>query len=123
MDLFLSEIFLQFVIASILIELTPGPNMTYLAIVSASEGRKAGFATVIGVALGLLTVGVAAALGLSAIIANNEIVYQGLRFSGIAYLFWLYCFTGTFNRRNIYKAQVVLLFSCRHVYSERTSGW
>jgi len=89
MDLFLSEIFLQFVIASILIELTPGPNMAYLAIVSASEGRKAGFATVLGVALGLLTVGVAAAFGLSAIIANNEIVYQGLRFTGVAYLFWL----------------------------------
>lgn len=89
MDLFLSETFLQFIIASILIELTPGPNMAYLAIISASEGRKAGCATVLGVALGLLTIGIAAALGLSAIITNSEIAYQGLRFGGIAYLFWL----------------------------------
>ena len=89
MDLFLSETFLQFVIASVLIELTPGPNMAYLAIISASEGRKAGFATVFGIALGLLTIGIAAALGLSAIITNSEIAYQGLRFAGIAYLFWL----------------------------------
>lgn len=89
MDLFISETLLQFIIACILIELTPGPNMAYLAIISASEGRKVGFATVAGIALGLLIIGIAAALGLSAIITNSEIAYQGLRLGGVLYLFWL----------------------------------
>ena len=31
-----------FVIASLLIELTPGPNMTYLAILAAARGRAPG---------------------------------------------------------------------------------
>lgn len=44
---------LSFLLTCVIIELTPGPNMTYLAMVSASEGRKVGFATVAGVALGL----------------------------------------------------------------------
>jgi threonine/homoserine/homoserine lactone efflux protein len=33
---------LPFAIASLLIELTPGPNMTYLALVGATVGRRAG---------------------------------------------------------------------------------
>ncbi|WP_343070108.1 hypothetical protein [Aminobacter carboxidus] len=36
---------LSFALTSLIIELTPGPNMTYLALVSAGEGRRAGFAT------------------------------------------------------------------------------
>ncbi|RVD68342.1 LysE family translocator, partial [Mesorhizobium sp. M4A.F.Ca.ET.029.04.2.1] len=52
---------LSFSLACLLIELTPGPNMTYLALISASEGRRAGFATVAGIALGLATVGAVAA--------------------------------------------------------------
>ncbi|WP_352935509.1 hypothetical protein [Mesorhizobium sp. M0938] len=44
--------FLSFALAALLIELTPGPNMTYLALVSANDGRRAGFATVAGIALG-----------------------------------------------------------------------
>jgi hypothetical protein len=35
----------SFLLTSFLIEMTPGPNMTYLALVSASDGRRAGFAT------------------------------------------------------------------------------
>lgn len=42
-----------------LIELTPGPNMGYLAVVAASAGRRAGFAATGGVAVGLLITGIA----------------------------------------------------------------
>ena len=55
--------FLSFALACLLIELTPGPNMTYLALVSASDGRRAGFATVAGIALGLAVIGGIAAFG------------------------------------------------------------
>lgn len=79
----------SFAVASFLIELTPGPNMTYLAIVAAGKGRRYGFATVLGVALGLSIIGVAAALGVTAIITSSTVVYEILRWSGIAFLLYL----------------------------------
>ena len=61
---------LTFAVTCLVIELTPGPNMAYLAILSATKGRRAGFAATLGVALGLSIVGLAAALGLTALIAR-----------------------------------------------------
>ena len=63
--------------------------MAYLAILSADQGRKAGFAATIGIALGLFIIGIAAALGVGTLILNSEIAYQGLRIGGILYLLWL----------------------------------
>lgn len=84
----LSPALLSFVLASFLIELTPGPNMTYLAIATLKDGRRAGFLTVAGVAAGLAAIGLVAALGLNAIIANSPSLYDGLRMIGL--LFFLY---------------------------------
>ena len=78
-----------FAVTSALIELTPGPNMAYLALVAATEGRRPGLAAVAGVALGLSLVGLAAALGLAAMIAASDLLYQGLRWAGVFYLLWL----------------------------------
>ena len=80
---------LAFVATAFVIELTPGPNMGYLAIVSVRDGRRAGFAAVLGIALGLLLVGFAAALGLTAIIAASRWLYEALRWAGALYLLWL----------------------------------
>ena len=70
---------LGFALTSLVIELTPGPNMAYLAILSATAG----------VALGLLIVGLGAALGLTAVIAGSPVLYQTLRWAGTLYLLWL----------------------------------
>ncbi len=78
-----------FVLTSLLIELTPGPNMGYLAVVAISQGRTAGYSAVAGVALGLLTIGLAAAFGLAAVLQSNEVVYQGLRYAGVLFLLYL----------------------------------
>lgn len=78
-----------FVLTSVLIELTPGPNMAWLALVAATEGRRPGFAAVAGVALGLLLIGIAAAFGLAAMIAATPALYQALRWGGVLYLLWL----------------------------------
>jgi len=43
-----------FAAAVLLIELTPGPNMAWLAGLAATEGKRSGLAAVAGVALGLL---------------------------------------------------------------------
>ena len=79
----------SFLITSFLIELTPGPNMTYLALVAAREGRAAGFATVLGVALGLAAIGLVAALGVAEVIQASGMLYQGLRWAGVLFLLYL----------------------------------
>jgi threonine/homoserine/homoserine lactone efflux protein len=78
-----------FAVTCLAIELTPGPNMAYLAVLSVGHGRKAGFAATLGVAAGLLIVGIAAALGLSALIASSRPLYEMLRWGGVLYLLWL----------------------------------
>ncbi|HQU69290.1 MAG TPA: LysE family translocator [Albidovulum sp.] len=78
-----------FVLTATLIELTPGPNMAWLALVAATEGRRPGYAAVAGVALGLALIGIAAAFGLAALIAATPALYQALRWGGVLYLIWL----------------------------------
>ena len=63
--------------------------MAYLAVLSASQGRRAGFAATAGIALGLMLVGAAAAFGLAAAISNSALLYEVLRWAGVGYLFWL----------------------------------
>ena len=78
-----------FALTSLVIELTPGPNMAYLAVLSVGHGRRVGVAATLGVALGLLIVGVGAALGLAALISSSSLLYEALRWAGFAYLMWL----------------------------------
>lgn len=80
---------LAFTLAAIAIELTPGPNMVWLALVTLTQGRQAGLAAVAGVGLGLALVGIAVAFGLGALVASSPAAYQTLRFAGIGYLLWL----------------------------------
>ncbi|WP_406873370.1 LysE family translocator [Aminobacter sp. P9b] len=79
----------SFALTSLIIELTPGPNMTYLALVSAGEGRRAGFATVAGIALGLAVLGIVAALGVTELIQASNLLYEGLRWAGVLFLLFL----------------------------------
>jgi threonine/homoserine/homoserine lactone efflux protein len=85
----LFETLLGFALTSFVIELTPGPNMAYLAVVAATEGRRPALSAVAGVALGLGLVGLGAALGLAAAISASDLMYQGLRWGGVVYLLWL----------------------------------
>ncbi len=80
---------LGFVWTCLLIELTPGPNMTTLAVLSASRGRRAGIAAGLGVALGLAIVGALAGLGLATAIEQSRLLYEALRWAGVGYLLWL----------------------------------
>jgi threonine/homoserine/homoserine lactone efflux protein len=80
---------LAFAAISLIIELTPGPNMAYLAALSLVKGWRAGVAAVAGVALGLSIYGIAAALGLAAIVERSVVLYEVLRWVGVAYLLWL----------------------------------
>jgi threonine/homoserine/homoserine lactone efflux protein len=79
----------EFLLTSVIVEITPGPNMTTLVAMSLAHGRRAGLAAVAGVALGLAVVGTLAAFGLAAVIHASPALYQLLRWLGIGYLLWL----------------------------------
>ena len=80
---------LAFIVTCTVVEITPGPNMAYLAALSLSRGWRAGLAAVAGVAIGLAVYGVAAALGVATVIENSRFLYEALRWGGVAYLLWL----------------------------------
>ena len=80
---------LAFALTAAIIEITPGPNMAYIATLSLSHGLRVGFAAVAGIALGLATYGIAAALGLAELIDSSRWLYDALRWAGVVYLVWL----------------------------------
>ncbi|CCG86325.1 Leucine efflux protein [Erwinia piriflorinigrans CFBP 5888] len=69
--------------------LTPGPNMIYLISRSICQGRRAGYISLCGVALGFMFYMLCAALGITALLMAVPIAYDALRFAGVLYLLWM----------------------------------
>ncbi len=80
---------LPFAATALVLELTPGPNMVWLILLTALHGRRAGLAATVGVATGLLVVGLIAALGMAELAARSPALQGVLRWAGVAYLLFL----------------------------------
>lgn len=80
---------LLFAGASLLMVLTPGPNMIYLVSRSICQGRSAGVISLFGVVGGFFVHVSAAAFGLTAMFLAVPLAYEGLKWAGAAYLLWL----------------------------------
>ncbi|HYD62261.1 MAG TPA: LysE family translocator [Noviherbaspirillum sp.] len=78
-----------FVIASLVLALTPGPAVIYIITRTLAQGRRAGLASVIGVALGNLGNAVGAAIGLAALFAVSSLAFTVVKYAGAAYLVYL----------------------------------
>ena len=78
-----------FALAILLIELTPGPNMAWLAALALGQGRRAGLAACAGIALGLLVNALVAGFGVAAFINANPGWWQALRWGGVLFMLWL----------------------------------
>lgn len=78
-----------FLLAVFLLELTPGPNMAYLATLALSRGRAAGLIATTGVAFGLAVHAVVAGLGAGELIQLYPLIYEVLRWIGVGYLLYL----------------------------------
>ncbi len=78
-----------FVVAMALIELTPGPNLSYLALLGASGGRRAGLSAVAGITAGLAVWLAVTLLGLTRTPLFSVVGLEVLRWVGAAYLLWL----------------------------------
>jgi len=89
MPSFFSPLILEFTLTAVLIELTPGPNMAYLAALALASGKRVGFAAVAGICLGLAGIGILAAFGLAAVLDQVPLAYQVLRYCGAAFMLYL----------------------------------
>jgi len=83
------ESYLLFLAASVLLVLTPGPNLLYLVSRTLCQGRMAGFVSLAGTTTGFVVHILAASLGLSAVFLAVPVAYDALRWAGAAYLVYL----------------------------------
>ncbi|CAG0946393.1 Homoserine/homoserine lactone efflux protein [Gammaproteobacteria bacterium] len=78
-----------FVLASLLLILTPGQDMVLVMSRSVAQGPGAGVATAAGVSIGLVGHTVLATLGLGAVLRTSEWLFIALKLVGAAYLIYL----------------------------------
>jgi threonine/homoserine/homoserine lactone efflux protein len=81
--------YLAFIAVCVGMVMTPGPNLVYLISRTIAQGRRAGFVSLLGVALGFMSYMIAAAIGLSALFLAVPYAYDAVRLAGAAYLLWL----------------------------------
>jgi len=78
-----------FVVAGLLLNITPGPDTLYIVGRSSSQGLRAGVAAALGVGAGILVHISAAAVGVSALFAASATAFTVLKLVGAAYLVYV----------------------------------
>jgi threonine/homoserine/homoserine lactone efflux protein len=78
-----------FVGAALVLLLIPGPAVLYIVARSVEQGRLAGFVSDLGIHAATLVHVLAAALGLSALLASSALAFSIVKYAGAAYLIWL----------------------------------
>ena len=78
-----------FMVAAAALIVSPGPDTILILRYTLTSGQRVGLATVLGVQLGLAAHTLAAALGLSVIIASVPAAFKGIAAVGALYLAWL----------------------------------
>ena len=81
--------FITFLIAAIVLAVTPGPSIAYVIARTVSGGRAVGLASCLGTGLGGLLHVAAAALGLSVLVAQSALAFSIVKYAGAAYLIYL----------------------------------
>ena len=81
--------FALFATAALLLAVTPGPGMLYVLGRTMHGGRREGFLSSLGTFAGGSVHVIAAALGLSAVLATSATAFQVVRYAGAAYLVYL----------------------------------
>jgi|SRR5450432_1054120 threonine/homoserine/homoserine lactone efflux protein len=93
--------FLFFAFASLMLNITPGADMLYVATRSTSQGVKAGIVSAFGITAGCVVHLLAAVLGLSAIIASSALAFSIIKYAGAVYLIYLGV-SSFFSKQNVF---------------------
>ena len=79
----------EYLIATVLIILAPGPSVLFTIARAIAWGRLAAIATVVGNAFGMFLVSVLVAFGLGPLLQSSKLFYNGIQWAGGAYLIYL----------------------------------
>ncbi len=80
---------LAFAIAAVVLAVTPGPGIAYVIARTVAGGRKEGLASCLGTGVGGMLHVLAAALGISLLIAQSALTFSLVKYIGAAYLIYL----------------------------------
>ena len=78
-----------FTVATLILTVTPGPDMTLFLGRALTQGRAAGMAAMLGASTGIVIHTLLAAFGISALIQGSPNGFLGLKIVGALYLLWL----------------------------------
>jgi threonine/homoserine/homoserine lactone efflux protein len=78
-----------FILATIILLLTPGPAVLYIIARSVDQGRMAGLVSVLSIEVGNFFHVVATAVGLSALLFSSAMAFRVVKYLGAAYLVYL----------------------------------
>ena len=78
-----------FVVTAVVLIVTPGPAVLYVAARSIDQGRMAGIVSTLGIGTGTLVHVAAAALGISALLVSSALAFNLVKYLGAAYLIYL----------------------------------
>jgi threonine/homoserine/homoserine lactone efflux protein len=81
--------FLAFLVAAVILAVTPGPGIAYVVARTVAGGRSEGLASCFGTGMGGMLHVLAAALGLSLIVAESAVAFSVVKYLGAAYLIYL----------------------------------
>jgi threonine/homoserine/homoserine lactone efflux protein len=80
---------IAFLTASVLLTLSPGPDIIYVLVQGMSNGKKYGIITTLGLVSGIIIHTSLVAFGVSAVIKQSETLFLLIKILGAAYLFYL----------------------------------
>jgi threonine/homoserine/homoserine lactone efflux protein len=78
-----------FLLATLALNVTPGPDMLYVIVRSIGQGRMAGVASALGIGAGCIVHTVAIAFGLSTLLRSVPFAFDVVKYMGAAYLVYL----------------------------------
>jgi threonine/homoserine/homoserine lactone efflux protein len=78
-----------FFTAAVLLNLSPGPDISYILSHTVRGGMRYGLAAMLGIWTGAFGHALMAAVGLSAILATSSVAFSTVKWVGAAYLIWL----------------------------------
>ena len=81
--------FLTFLVAALMLNIAPGPDMLYVIGRSVGQGRRAGIVSALGVFVGCWVHILAAAFGIAALLRSSPMAFNLVRYAGAGYLVYL----------------------------------
>ena len=79
----------QFLLTALVVCLVPGTGVVYTLAIGLGQGRRAAIAAAVGCTIGIVPHLLAATLGLAAVLHASALLFNAVKFAGVAYLVYL----------------------------------